>query len=177
MSVRPGSYDSSRSSHLLAPKAKRNRPPLFVGSRLRYWLCSPPNRCPSLQGRASWPLPRVTFVFLSRLYFDRLARRARTPGGIHLWLLEHYEHVAMWPTSSKKARCTSTGIICKVHPFWSLLEVAVSRGLVMMACDLASSPDGYVHMIFSVVLGLSPLRSQHREPFSPTRQRALRKGR
>ena len=25
----------------------------------------------------------------------------------------------------------------------------------MMACDLASSPDGYVYLIFSLVLGLS----------------------
>src|SRR5215216_5201 len=31
-------YEGSRQSHLLFPKAKRNRPPLFVGSRLRYWL-------------------------------------------------------------------------------------------------------------------------------------------
>ena len=34
----------------------------------------------------------------------------------------------------------------------------------MMACDLASSPDGYVHMIFSLVLGLAPLRSHTGNP-------------
>jgi hypothetical protein len=48
------------------------------------------------------------FVYVStRLYFDRSWRRARMPGGIHLWLLGRYEHVAMWLTSqnSVKAKC------------------------------------------------------------------------
>jgi hypothetical protein len=34
-------------------------------------------------------------MFLSRLYYERCCRRARTPGGIHLRLLGCYEWVAM----------------------------------------------------------------------------------
>src|SRR5215207_10061543 len=44
-------------------------------------------------------LYRGNVCVLTRLYFDRSYRLARTPGGIHLRLLGRYKHVAMWPTS------------------------------------------------------------------------------
>ena len=38
---------------------------------------------------------------LTRLYYERSSRRARTPGGIHLRLLGRYEQVAMCLTSQR----------------------------------------------------------------------------
>src|SRR5687767_5460319 len=57
----PRPYEGSRPSHLLSPTAKRNRPPLYVGSRLRYWLY-PSLKRPSSE-RASKPLHFGLFLY------------------------------------------------------------------------------------------------------------------
>src|SRR5215211_4999382 len=67
-------YEGSRQSHLLFPKAKRNRPPLFIGSRLRYWLY-PFLKRPWLE-RASKPLLRV--VRLPSSHISDRGRRVKT---------------------------------------------------------------------------------------------------
>src|SRR5919112_3901982 len=67
-------YEGSRQSHLLTPKAKRNQPPLFVGSRLRYWLC-PSLKRPWLE-RASKPLLWV--VRLPSSHSSDRGRRVKT---------------------------------------------------------------------------------------------------
>src|SRR5215217_7595036 len=67
-------YEGSRQSHLLFPKAKRNRPPLFVGSRLRYWLY-PSLKRPWLE-RASKPLLWV--VRLPSAHSSDCVRRVKT---------------------------------------------------------------------------------------------------
>ena len=99
ISVRPGPYEGSRPSHLLSPKAKRNRPPLFVGSRLRHWLY-PSLKRPSLGKRASKPLHFGLFLYqvhivatvagVSRRF--ACAERLR----IHLLKLSEKSHKRPW---------------------------------------------------------------------------------
>src|SRR5215212_719883 len=67
-------YEGSRPSHLLFPKAKRNRAPHFIGSRLRYWLY-PFLKRPWLE-RASKPLLRV--VSLPSSHSTDRGRRVKT---------------------------------------------------------------------------------------------------
>jgi hypothetical protein len=85
MRVRPGPYEGSRPSHLLWPKAKRNRPPLFVGSRLRYWL----------------------YPFLKRPWLERASKP------LHFGLFHHQVHIVA-TVAGVSRRFACVGLLCPV---------------------------------------------------------------
>jgi len=68
------------------------------GSRLRYWLCSSLLSAHLYESELQSLYPGLRLCSLAGSILI-VAIAARTPGSIHLWLLERYEHVAMWPIS------------------------------------------------------------------------------